>query len=232
MIEQFKELNARNSGVVYNSTLEQIKKLYEADPELAGELAISAIELVLCGDISSDDVMIDMMLTTIKAINDSNAIKYETRVENTKQKKAREMKLYEIAEMLRQGYKQREIGERLNLSQQNVSYRVGVIRSSYPELMLPEGTETAQTILPKNSNVYQNTNSFTNVQTNSLQRIPDESPVQTFYQNSECLPKSVQTKVDVYQKTKSTKNENLVILQEADSFVKSEADKDDLWSKF
>jgi hypothetical protein len=66
-------------------------------------------------------------------------------VENTKQKKAREMKLYEIAEMLRKGYKQREIGERLNLSQQNVSYRVGVIRSSYPELMLPEGTETAQT---------------------------------------------------------------------------------------
>ena len=145
MIEFFNEVPTKNTGIIYNSTLEQIKKLYAVDPEKAGELAISAIELVLTGQMSSDDVMIDMMLTTIKAINDSNAIKYETRVENTKQKKAREMKLYEIAEMLRKGYKQREIGERLNLSQQNVSYRVGVIRSSYPELLLPEGTETAQT---------------------------------------------------------------------------------------
>ena len=96
--------------------------------------------------------------------------------------------------------------------------------------MQDRGTETA--ILQTNVDSYQNTNNFTNIQTNSLQRIPDESPVQTFYQNSECLPKSVQTKVELYQKTKSTKNENLVILQEADSFVKSEGDKDDLWSKF
>lgn len=173
MIEFFNEVPTKNTGIIYNSTLEQIKKLHAVDPEKAGELAISAIELVLTGQMSSDDVMIDMMLTTIKAINDSNAIKYETRVENTKQKKAREMKLYEIAEMLRKGYKQREIGERLNLSQQNVSYRVGVIRSSYPELMLPEGTETAQTnlqtaqtnlqkSLQTKVDVYKNTNDTNN----------------------------------------------------------------------
>ena len=47
MIEQFKELEVRKSGVIYNSTLEQIKNLYPMDPERAGELAISAIELVL-----------------------------------------------------------------------------------------------------------------------------------------------------------------------------------------
>lgn len=29
------------------------------------------------------------------------------------------------------------------MSQQNISYRIGVIRSSYPELLLPEGNETA-----------------------------------------------------------------------------------------
>lgn len=53
------------------------------------------------------------------------------------------MKLAEIADLLRAGWKQREIGEKLGMSQQNVSYRIGVIRSSYPELLQPEGTETA-----------------------------------------------------------------------------------------
>lgn len=234
MIECFNDVEVRSSGVIMSSVFDQVKKMYAMDPDMAGELAISAIELVLTGQISSDDAMIDMLLAPAKVINDHNVQRYENRKEGSKNKKIKDMKLDEIAEMLQNGMKQKEIAERLHISQQTVSYRMGLIRTQYPELMQNRGTETAT--LQTNSNVYQNTNSFTNVQTSCLQngtpRIPDESPVQTFYQNSECLPKSVQTKVDVYQKTKSTKNENLVILQEADSFVKSEADKDDLWSKF
>ena len=226
MIDHFNDVEVRGSGVIMSSVFEQVKKMYAMDPEMAGELAISAIELVLTDQISSDDAMIDMLLAPAKVINDHNVQRYENRKEGSKNKKIKDMKLDEIAEMLKNGMKQKEIAERLHISQQTVSYRMGLIRTQYPELMQDRGTETAQTILPKNSDVYQNTNDFTNVQTNSLQigetRIPDESPVQTFYQNSECLPKSVQTKVDVYQKTKNTKNENLVILQEADSFVKSE----------
>ena len=234
MIECFNDVEVRSSGVIMSSVFDQIKKMYAMDPEMAGELAISAIELVLTGQISSDDAMIDMLLAPAKVINDHNVQRYENRKEGSKNKKIKDMKLDEIAEMLQNGMKQKEIAERLHISQQTVSYRMGLIRTQYPELMQQRGTETA--ILQTNSNVYQNTNSFTNVQTSCVQngtpRISDESPVQTFYQNSECLPKSVQTKVDVYQKTKNTKNENLVILQEADLFVKSDADKDDLWSKF
>ena len=226
MIEYFNDVEVRGSGVIMSSVFDQIKKMYAMDPEMAGELAISAIELVLTGQFSSDDAMIDMLLAPAKVINDHNVQRYEIRKEGSKNKKIKDMKLDEIAEMLKNGMKQKEIAERLHISQQTVSYRMGIIRTQYPELMQDRGTETAQTILPKNSDVYQNTNDFTNVQINSLQtgetRIPDESPVQTFYQNSGSLPKSVQTKVDLYQKTKSTKNENLVILQEADSFVKSE----------
>ena len=236
MIEYFNDVEVRGSGVIMSSVFDQVKKMYAVDREMAGELAISAIELVLTGQFSSDDAMIDMLLAPAKVINDHNVQRYEVRKEGSKNKKIKDMKLDEIAEMLKNGMKQKEIAERLHISQQTVSYRMGLIRTQYPELMQDRGTETAQTILPKNSDVYQNTNNFTNVQTNSLQngtpRIPDESPVQTFYQNSECLPKSVQTKVDLYQKTKNTKNENLVILQEAESFVKSEADKDDIWNKF
>ena len=205
MIECFNDVEVRSSGVIMSSVFDQVKKMYAMDPEMAGELAISAIELVLTGQISSDDAMIDMLLAPAKVINDHNVQRYENRKEGSKNKKIKDMKLDEIAEMLQKGMKQKEIAERLHISQQTVSYRMGLIRTQYPELMQDRGTKTA---------------------------IPDESPVQTFYQNSECLPKSVQTKVDVYQKTKSTKSEDLVILQEGDSFVKSGSDKDDLWSKF
>lgn len=143
MIEMFNEVDVRGSGVIYASTFEQIKKMYAVDPEKAGELAISAIEMVLTGQISTDDYMIDMMLTTAKAVNENNVAKYESRVEGARQKKVRDLKLAEIADLLRAGWKQREIGEKLGMSQQNISYRIGVIRSSYPELLQPEVTETA-----------------------------------------------------------------------------------------
>ena len=156
MIEMFNDVEVRNTGLIYSSTFEQIKKMYAVDPEKAGELAISAIELVLTGQISSDDIMVDMLLAPAKAINDNNVAKYESKVENSRQKKIREMKLAEIAEMYQKGFKQREIAERLHLSQQIVSYRIGVIKTTYPDLPQPEGTQAAQI----NSDVYKNTNSL------------------------------------------------------------------------
>ena len=119
------------------------------------EFAISAIELVLTGEVSTDDVIIQMMLTPIKKINENNIARYETKVENAKQKKIIEMKLDKIAELANIGMRQREIGERLGLSQQIVSYRMNLIKKNYPELL-----QTKQ-IFTKNStndlNVYKNT---------------------------------------------------------------------------
>ena len=205
MIERFNDVEVRGTGLVLSSMFEQIKKMHAVDPDMAGELAISAIELVLTGQISSDDAMIDMMLAPARVINNNNVQKYELRKEGSKNKKIKEMKLEEIADMFKNGVKQREIAERLNLSQQTVSYRIGVIRTQYPELLQDVRQETA---------------------------ILDESPAQTFYKQSESLPKNLQTKVDVYQNTKIQKDEKPVFLQEGDLFVKSEVDKDDLWSKF
>ena len=168
MIECFNDVEVRSSGVIMSSVFDQVKKMYAMDPDMAGELAISAIELVLTGQISSDDAMIDMLLAPAKVINDHNVQRYENRKEGSKNKKIKDMKLDEIAEMLQNGMKQKEIAERLHISQQTVSYRMGLIRTQYPELMQDRGTETAQTILPKNeslpknlptnSDVYQNTN--------------------------------------------------------------------------
>lgn len=157
MIEQFKELETRNSGVVYKSTLDQIKKLYEADPDLAGELAISAIELVLTGEISSDDMMISILLEPARAVNKNNQNKYDSKVEAAKMKKMVEMRLDKIAELVNSGKKQREIGEVLGMSQQTVSYRISLIKTKYPELLhsLSQGRDeeslAASNILQKNA---------------------------------------------------------------------------------
>ena len=135
MINHFKDTEMKNSGVIYNSTMEQIKTLYEENPELAGELAISAIELVLTGDISSTNFIIKAMLEPTKKINMANQDKYERKVENTKNKTIIDQKLDQIADLYNKGMKQKQIGEKLGLSQQVVSYRLGVIRTKYPELL-------------------------------------------------------------------------------------------------
>ena len=165
MIEMFKENEMRNSGIIYSSTFEQIKKLHEADPERAGELAIAAIELVLTGDISSDDMMVDILLEPMKKINENNQVRYDNKVESSKNKKMVDMKLDKIAEMVNKGMKQREIGEALGLSQQNISYRIGLIKSNYPDLLTGAAAkkkETESEDSHKNTNKsHKNTKDFT-----------------------------------------------------------------------
>lgn len=135
MIEKFNDAAARRSGVIYNSLLDMIKKVHMSDPVLAGELAESAIELVLTDQISSDNPMIDAMLTTLKAVNDVNVEKYNAKLESSRQKKKVENRLAEIAALYNQGLSQKEIGVKLGISQQAVSYRLRTIREEFAELL-------------------------------------------------------------------------------------------------
>lgn len=136
MIKSFKENEVRDSGIIYQSTFEQIKKIYEKDPTMAGELAISAIELVLTGEISSDDYMIDVLLENMKVVNNRSQKKYETKKQNSQQARIQKLKLVEIAELYKQGiYTQEQIGLRVGESQQNISHRLGIIRTEFPELL-------------------------------------------------------------------------------------------------
>ena len=138
MIEQFKDFETRDSGIMYNSTLDQIKMLHAMDPDKAGELAISAIELLLCGDISSDDPMIRVMLMPTKVIRDRDKKKHDVKVESSKNKRIVELKLDIIAELHLKGLKQRQIGERLGLSQQTISNRIAIITTEFPYLLQDE----------------------------------------------------------------------------------------------
>ena len=170
MIDLFNEAEVRKSGVIYNSVLEQIKRIHLMDPDKAGELAISAIELVLTGQISSDDPMIDALLQPLLVMRDKDENEYNLKQEAANNKKIVELKLREIAELHMSGCSQAQIGERLGIKQQTISYRLNVIRSKYPELLQKNGE--IFTKIPKNSTKeklvevgnYQNTKSTKFVQ--------------------------------------------------------------------
>ena len=194
MIEIFNEVEVRNSGVIYSSLLEQIKRMHAVDPDKAGELAISAIELVLTGQMSSDDIMVDMLLQPLLAIREKDQDKYEQKTQAAKNKKIEDMKLREIAELYMQGYSQAQIGERLGIKQQTISYRLTVIKTNYPEL------------LQKNGEMF----------TKVTKTTKKENLVTTKVTKSENL-----VKPDVYQNTKTT---NFVQVGEIGNFVEEMKD--------
>ena len=135
MIPYFKNNEIRDTGIIHNAILDQIKMLYEDNPEMAGELAISAIELVLTGDMSTNNNMIKISLAQEKRISDANKEKYDRVVEAKRNKAIVDGKLDIVAEMTRAGFSQKQIGEKLGISQQSVSKKIVLIRKEYPELL-------------------------------------------------------------------------------------------------
>ena len=61
-------------------------------------------------------MMVDILLEPMKKINENNQVRYDNKVESSKNKKMIDMKLDKIAEMVNKGMRQREIGEALGLS--------------------------------------------------------------------------------------------------------------------
>lgn len=65
MISKMKNSEIRDSGVISSSMLQWIRQLYSISPEKTGEFAISAIESILTGEISSNDAIIKVMLISM-----------------------------------------------------------------------------------------------------------------------------------------------------------------------
>ena len=163
MIREFKNLEARDSAVIYQSGLMQIKKLFAQDPILAGELAICMCEVALTGEHSSDNPLIDIMLENLKVSAVKNKQRYERAQELKREKYIRDNKLTDIVELMEQGVSQTEIARRLGITKQAVSKKVRKIREDYPELLstgienlVDEEEESSQPILvdsqPKSRN--------------------------------------------------------------------------------
>ena len=192
MIEKFKENEARKSALIYLSNFEQVKELYEDDKEMAGELAISILEMALTGEISSNNKIIKLMLKNFEVSAEKNKQKYEAKERNTKQENAEKYNLYEIAEMLNEGKTQAEIADALGISRQTVSRRLNeMIRVNYPELLCSNGkmsNDVKQCKNNDNDNDNDNGNDNGNVLENSTSNevsSPASSDDETEQQNYE-----------------------------------------------
>lgn len=134
MITDFNLDACRDSAVIYSSVLEQVKMVYDSDPALAGELAIAAIQTVICGESKSDNGMVNAMLTPLKQASDKNFQRYKRTCESKRAAKIKDLRLDEIAELKNEGKTTREIEEELGIPKSTVSYRIGIIEADYPEL--------------------------------------------------------------------------------------------------
>ena len=138
MITDFNLDACRDSAVIYSSVLEQIEMLYEDDTELAGEFAIAAIQTVLSGDTTTDNKMIKVMLKQLQQSALKNQERYELSRESKREYKAKDLRLDEIAELVNEGMSVREIEQQLDIPKSTVSYRFGIIKNDYPELLSNE----------------------------------------------------------------------------------------------
>ena len=103
-------------------------------------------------------MMVGLLLEPMRKINENNQVRYDNKVESSKNKKMIDMKLDKIAEMVNKGMRQREIGEALGLSQQNVSYRIGLIKSNYPDLLTGKTAKKSEDSHKNTKEIYKNTN--------------------------------------------------------------------------
>lgn len=186
MIKEFKNGEVRDSAVIYRSTWEQIQMLYAQDKEMAGELAISAIEMMLTGDISSDNMMINIILKDMEVISGRNKDKHEKSIAAKRQARITSLKLDTIAEMLKENKTQVSIAAALGESKQTISNRVKIIREDYPELLCEEECQKSQVNqknqIDDNVNVNVNDNVNDNENVSVLPHTRGDSP------HSPCSP--------------------------------------------
>lgn len=124
------------TAVIYASNFEQVKELYEVDKEMAGELAISILEVALTGEISSDNSMVHLLLKNFEVSAKINQEKYEKKMQAKRWKEIEEKQLSEIAHMARKGISQQVIADTLGISRQTVNARLhNLIEVKYPELL-------------------------------------------------------------------------------------------------
>lgn len=145
MIKQFNEVEVRDSAIVQKSSFDRIKALMSVGrAELAGEYAISVIEVALTGQCSSDDFDVQMYLKDFEYMAAKNKNAHDLKVQITREKKIQEQKLDIIAELLNQGLTQTEIAKRLNTTKQTISNRTRLIRTQFTELLDKESSKKSQ----------------------------------------------------------------------------------------
>lgn len=119
---------------LYNS----VRYAYSDDPDLAGRLAISILELYACGRYTINDPVVHMILGSIKADAKHKLEAYKIKKEATEQQTIDAQKLDEIADLYLKGMTQQQIAARIGVAQPTISKRLKLIKEKYPQLLQVE----------------------------------------------------------------------------------------------
>ena len=185
-----------NKVYMYEGVLDQIRVLYPINPELAGKLAIAAIETVFTEHHSfEDDPMITVAMVPFMALASNNNTNYERSVEQDRDKKLNDWQLELIADAINQGATQTEIAKDLHLSKSTVSRRVRVIRSDYPWLLNENVAEVAQNVAQNEKVAQQDENCATFQQQSEISR--DFSNLRNVPQFSEISKVAQEIDIDI-----------------------------------
>ena len=145
-IKEFKKTQIKDSSVVFRTSFEKVRELYPQYPELAAELAISILEVSLTGEMSSDDIMIAMMLKETQEMTKRNNKKWEDSKESKQEARIAKLKLESIASLLAQGLSQKAIAEALHESPQTINSRVKILRTEFSYLLETENQKNQNLI--------------------------------------------------------------------------------------
>lgn len=136
MIADFNLDDCRDSAVIYKTMYKLVSRKYKKGYyEEAAELALAFFQVSLLGETTTDDEDIQDLCEPYLATAKKNRERYDSKVENDKARKIEDMRLDEIAEYVNNGFTIREIEDSTGIPKSTVSYRIGVIRNNYPELL-------------------------------------------------------------------------------------------------
>lgn len=136
MIEEFDFDNCRESSVLYQTIYKQVARKYKRGKyEEAAELALAYMQVMLCGETTTDDEDIVDLIEPYLYSSHKAAERYERKLQRTKESKIDEMRLDEIAALMNEGKKSIDISETLGIPRSTVSYRMNVIKDNYKELL-------------------------------------------------------------------------------------------------
>ena len=236
MITEFDFENCRESSILYKTAYKQVARKYQRGKyEEAAELAVAYFQVMLQGYTTTDDEDIEDLVEPYAAMSKKSNERYSRKVERDKNRQIEELQLHEIAQMLRDGKSYGTIADTLGVVKGTITYRVGIMRDKYPELLEnvvdPNTGDTVQIVQTIQNNDNDNDNDNDNVNDNDNDKEKEKENVVGFGQ-AERQPASVNASdkssdeyiLSLIKKYKPFKNSSgMIVFQEVPMFSEMEA---------
>ena len=187
MITEFDYENCRESSILYKTAYKQVARKYQRGKyEEAAELAVAYFQVMLQGYTTTDDEDIEDLVEPYAAMSKKANERYSRKVEREKNKQIEDLQLHEIAQMLRDGKSYGTIADTLGVVKGTITYRVGIMRDKYPELLEsvvdPNTGDTVQIVqtIQNNDNDNDNVNVNVNENVNDKVNVKEKENVVAF----------------------------------------------------